>query len=274
MAKRRWLFPVKSHFYKLCHCQWCGVGLCLRQEVPELLAPSSSFTESSRFQEAQTGFRFKERNRTFHKIRGESQRPVYAWGLSQSPAVSSRSKVYYCTSAAALNKFLQRKWKDSYYLPTMVTKKFALCRNSSLLSIASSLIFSRPCLSCHTTDRKAPSKELVQMQWILLLLQFSLSQWKFAVMEPMENPVTFSSPALPFAHCSPHWVHSEGLIPHQEGKTPSQRAEQRGWDKGSPSVMVISSIRTAHLLRERCWARSWTSVGRKQRVRWHEELTG
>lgn len=157
----------------------------------------------------------------------------------------------------------------------MVIEKFALCRSSSLLSIASSLIFSRPCLSCHTTDRKPSSTELVHMQWILLLLQLSLSQWKFAAMEPRENPVTFLLPALPFASCNlPHCLHSEGLISHREGENPSQRAEwgedEAGW---VPPRMVISSIRTAHLLREKCWAQSWTGAGRKLRVRQQEELT-
>lgn len=172
--------------------------------------------------------------------------------------------------------FLQYKWKDSYYLSTMVIEKFALCRNSSLLSIASSLIFSRPCLSCHTTDRKPPSTELVQMQWIFLLLQLSLSQWKFAEMEPMENPVTLSLPVMPFASCKlPYCIHSEGLISHQEGKSPPQRAEQREDEtRGVPPWLAISHVRTAHLLRERCWARSWTGVSRKPRVRQPEELTG
>lgn len=158
----------------------------------------------------------------------------------------------------------------------MVIEKFALCRNSSLLSIASSLIFSRPCLSCHTADRKPPSTELVQMQWILLLLQLSLSQWKFAEMEPTENPVTSSLPALPFASCSPpHCVHSEGLISHQEGKNPSQRAEQREDEAGGvPPPTAIGHISTAHLLGETCWARTWTGVGRQLRVRQREELTG
>lgn len=105
--------------------------------------------------------------------------------------------------------------------------KFALYRNSSLLSIASSLIFSRPCLSCHTADRKPPSARLVQMQWILLLLKFTLSQWKFVEMELTENPVTFSLPALPFAFCNPPCrVATKGLIFHQEGKNPSQRTKQ------------------------------------------------
>lgn len=106
--------------------------------------------------------------------------------------------------------------------------KFALYRNSSLLSIASSLIFSRPCLSCHTADRKPPSARLVHMQCILLLLKLTLSQRKFAEMELMENPITFSLLALPFASCNPpHRVPTEGLISHQEGKSPSQRREQR-----------------------------------------------
>lgn len=131
--------------------------------------------------------------------------------------------------------------------------KFALYRNSSLLSIASSLIFSRPCLSCHTADRKPPSVRLVQMQWISLLLKRTLSQWKFAEMELMENPITFSLLALPFASCNPpHCVPTKGLISHQEGKSPSQRTEQREDEPAQvPPLTGDGPCCNSHLLSER-----------------------
>lgn len=130
--------------------------------------------------------------------------------------------------------------------------KFALYSNSSLLSIASSLIFSRPCLSCHTTDRKPPSMRLVQMQWILLLLKLTLSQWKFAEMELTENPVTFS---LPFASCNPPvlllraWFFIGKVKTHCRGQSRERmrQCESLHWRE-------ISRIVTAHLLSERCWA--------------------
>lgn len=70
LAKSRRLILIGSHFFKPCCWQWHGVGSDLRQEFSALLGSYSPFTECSRFQEAQKGLNFQERNMTFHRIGG------------------------------------------------------------------------------------------------------------------------------------------------------------------------------------------------------------
>lgn len=167
------------------------------------------------------------------------------------------------------------KW---FLLSARDSDKFALYRNSSLLSTASSLIFSRPCLCCHATDRKPPSVRFVKMQWILPLPKLTLCQGKFVETELMENPLTLSSLALPFASCV-----IQGSVFHQEGESPWQRTEsRRGWNSVGPtsgrgravSYLHTCSMRHAEqgslwVLWDRC-----TGLRRKLRVREPQELTG
>lgn len=56
-------------------------------------------SEDSRFQEAQKSLRFQERNMTFHKTQGGGRNvgTSVCLRLSQSLAVSSRSKLHYYT---------------------------------------------------------------------------------------------------------------------------------------------------------------------------------
>lgn len=108
------------------------------------------------------------------------------------------------------------KW---FLLSARDSDKFALYRNSSLLSTASSLIFSRPCLCCHATDRKPPSVRFVKMQWILPLPKLTLCQGKFVETELMENPLTLSSLALPFAsYISRAWFFIRKVKAHGRGQ--------------------------------------------------------